>query len=247
MIDLQAILFCGGRGSRLYPITDFYQKVMMPVGKGGKPLLEYVIQYLKSFGIKDFVALVGYRHNLIRRYFGDGSQFGINLRYVIDSPKFKGTGGALYNAKKEINRKNILIYYTDILTNLDINLLYKIFKDNNNKGLIWVDNSWEIQEGVIEIDELDMITSISSKPKEKMHANTSISILDAKIIDDIEELVVNYNRTSIDLSSDILPKLVGSQELYAYSSDDWWIDLGSLKRYRSLSKTVISEKFGGIQ
>ena len=72
MKNLQAILFCGGRGSRLYPITDFYQKVMMPIGKDGKPLLEYVINHIKSFGVTEFVALVGYRHNLIRRYFGDG-------------------------------------------------------------------------------------------------------------------------------------------------------------------------------
>lgn len=246
MIDLQAILFCGGRGSRLYPITDFYQKVMMPIGREGRPLLEYVIQYLKSFGITDFIALVGYRHNLIRRYFGNGDKLGINLRYVVDSPKYKGTAGALYNARKEINKNNILIYYTDILTNLDMKHFYEIYKKNDKMGLIWVDNSWEIQEGVIEINDQDMITSISRKPKEKMHANTSISILNAKITDDIEELVVNLDRTNIDLSSDIFPKLVRNKELFAYSSDEWWIDLGSLKRYRSLRDTDLEEKFGGI-
>ena len=83
MEDVTAVLFCGGRGSRLYPVTDYYQKVMMPMGTEGKPMLEYVIEYLKMHGVSKFIALIKYRANQIRRYFGDGSKWGTSWMIPI--------------------------------------------------------------------------------------------------------------------------------------------------------------------
>ncbi|MCY3413602.1 MAG: nucleotidyltransferase family protein [Candidatus Heimdallarchaeota archaeon] len=244
MENLLAVLFCGGRGSRLYPITDFYQKVMIPIGKSGKPLLEYVINHLKKSGITEFVALVGYRNNLIQRYFGDGSKWEITITYVIDSENYKGTGGALYNARNRLTKNHWLIYYTDILTNLNIQELYKEFQSNAKKGLIWVDDSWKIEDGSVEVDMNDMVTEIATRPKKKIYANTGISILDASVLEIIEDLVNNQNKKNIDLSSDIIPKLVDNQQIAAYDENHWWIDIGSLKRYRQLTNDVIEEIFG---
>ncbi len=244
MKNLQAILFCGGRGSRLYPITDFYQKVMMPIGKDGKPLLEYVINHIKSFGVTEFIALVGYRHNLIKRYFGDGSSLGINLTYVVDNPNYKGTGGALYNARNYISKNDLLIYYTDILTNINLNDIHNFYRDTGSKGTVWVDSSWKIVDGVVEINEQNSITKISHKPVDKIYANTGISILNSDIILILEDFVLNYSKTNLDLSSDVLPRLVQKKELFAYDREHWWLDVGSLKRYNLINDEMISEKFG---
>jgi mannose-1-phosphate guanylyltransferase len=244
MENLQAILFCGGKGSRLYPITDFFQKVMVPVGDDGKPLLEIVIDHLSSFGIKDFIALVGYRNNLIRRYFGDGSKKGISIQYVIDSPEYTGTGGALYNIRNKIQKDNLLIYYTDILTNLNLKKFFDFYINSGSKGSIWVDPEWKISQGVVKTDSSDVI-SVSRIPPQKDYANTGISILHSSVIEHIEELVTKRSRTNIDLSGDLLPKMVHEGELSAYIEHNLWMDIGSVERLSSIDQNTLDKMFGG--
>lgn len=244
MENLQAILFCGGKGSRLYPITDFFQKVMVPVGDKGKPLLEIVIDHLYSFGVRDFIALVGYRNNLIRRYFGDGSKKGITIQYVIDSPEYSGTGGALYNIRNKIQKDNLLIYYTDILTNLNFNKFYEFYIKSGSKGCVWVDPEWKISQGVVKVEDKH-VKSVSRTPPHKDYANTGISILHSSVIDHIEELVTKRNRTHIDLSSDLLPRLVHDGELSAYIEHNLWMDIGSVERLSSIDQKLLDQMFGG--
>ncbi len=244
MENLQAILFCGGKGSRLYPITDFFQKVMVPVGKNGKPLLEIVIDHLYSFGIRDFITLVSYRDNLIRRYFGDGSKKGISIQYVIDSPNFSGTGGALYNIRNKINKENLLIYYTDILTNLNFINFYDFYLKSGSKGSVWVDPEWKISEGVVEVEE-NNVKSVSRTPPHKDYANTGISILHYSVIDHIEELVTKRSKTHIDLSGDLLPIMVNEGTLSAYIEHNLWMDIGSVERLSSIDQNMLDTMFGG--
>ncbi|MCZ2845335.1 MAG: sugar phosphate nucleotidyltransferase, partial [Candidatus Bathyarchaeota archaeon] len=61
LIDLKGTILCGGEGSRLRPLTYYFQKVMIPIGKTQKPLLEYIIKLFIKNGVNDVVLLVGYK------------------------------------------------------------------------------------------------------------------------------------------------------------------------------------------
>ncbi|MHA1952893.1 MAG: nucleotidyltransferase family protein [Candidatus Heimdallarchaeaceae archaeon] len=99
MSDNVGVLFCGGEGTRMRPLTYYLQKVMMPIGADQIPLLEYVIKHFKKHSINDLILLVNYKKEQIQGYFGDGERWDMNLTYVPDKPGLKGTGTALLNAE----------------------------------------------------------------------------------------------------------------------------------------------------
>ena len=103
----QAVIFCGGRGTRLRSITKKTPKPMVMVS--GKPFLEHLIIQLKKNGIKNFLLLTGYKHNTIKRYFKNGNALKVKITYSYNSPETK-TGLRLYSAKKLIHKRFILLY-----------------------------------------------------------------------------------------------------------------------------------------
>ena len=120
---MQAVILAGGLGTRLRPLTKTVPKPMVPVG--GTPYLEYQLRLLREQAITDIVLLTGYLGEQIEEHFGDGSRFGLSIRYSReDSPL--GTGGALRIAKPLLADSFLVIYgdsylpiqYGDVLTTL---------------------------------------------------------------------------------------------------------------------------------
>jgi NDP-sugar pyrophosphorylase family protein len=77
----KAAVLCGGEGTRLKPHTNNLQKTMIPVGKKGRPLLEYIVRLLAHNGIGEITLLTGYRSEQVEEYFGDGAKFGVAINY----------------------------------------------------------------------------------------------------------------------------------------------------------------------
>ncbi len=114
---MKAVILAGGFGKRLRPYTETIPKPLVEVA--GKPILEWQIEWLKSYGIREFVLLVGYLREKIIERIGSGSRLGVRVTYVVeDSPL--GTGGALKNAEHVLRRENYFIVVNgDILTNIN--------------------------------------------------------------------------------------------------------------------------------
>ncbi len=93
MPDLPVAILAGGLATRLRPITEKIPKALVDVA--GEPFLAHQLRLLRSHGIRRAVLCVGYLGEMIERDFGDGSAFGIELRYSFDGPVLLGTGGAL--------------------------------------------------------------------------------------------------------------------------------------------------------
>ncbi|MBY8982761.1 MAG: nucleotidyltransferase family protein, partial [Candidatus Lokiarchaeota archaeon] len=117
---MKAIILCAGYGKRMKPLTDKFQKVMLPIYE--KPLLAYIIEGLKFAGFKEIVIVVGYLKEQIINYFKDGREWGVKIEYKLQD-KRNGTGGAVLLCEDLINQKHFFLTWGDIL------VPYKIYKE----------------------------------------------------------------------------------------------------------------------
>src|SRR5881628_1404557 len=131
---MKAAILAGGEGIRLRPLTYLYPKVMMPLG--GKPLLEYTIDYLKRYRVDEIVLCVAYLRNRIKEYFHDGQEFGVRITYAeADQPL--GTAGQLSTARKMLT-DTFLAMNGDILSSLNLRDLSETHEASENTATIAV-------------------------------------------------------------------------------------------------------------
>ncbi len=238
MTDTTGVLFCGGEGTRMRPLTYYMQKVMLPIGTDQQPLLEYVLKHFKRHKINDVVLLVNYKKEQIEGYFGEGDTLGMNLTYVPDKPGPVGTGTALLNAREYLENKRLLIYYSDIITNVDFTDMLSYHLKLEKWATILVSKGWKIRVGTANIDQDNKVTKFVEKPEIPLFVNTGISILEPIIFEYLDEYDAN---TSVDLSKDIFPQFVKHEQMYAYTPKDvYWEDIGSLERYEKLDHSFIT-------
>ncbi len=241
-MDVKAAVLCGGVGSRLRPLTYYFQKTMLPVGKSQKPILEYVLKYLKAYGIQNATLLVGYKAEQIVNYFKNGESVEMRLDYSYDTDKLKGNGGALINAYKQGLFKgfeNILIYYSDILTTLNIDELLRFHRKGNYQATLALTTHYKLPVGVAELKD-DRVVNFVEKPEYKIHATIGILVLRADVLDAYREL----NEGNVDIMSDIVGRLVNDRKpVGGYVSDEFWIDVGSTETYEKLDHEMIDFMF----
>jgi mannose-1-phosphate guanylyltransferase len=239
MTEAVGVLFCGGEGTRMRPLTYYLQKVMMPIGRNQLPILEYVIRHFKKHGIKDLILLVNYKKEQIKGYFGNGEKWGVNLTYVPDKPGPKGTGTALLNAKEEINQRRMIVYYTDIITNINLSEMLDFHKKHGKWATILLSKGWKIRVGTAEINDENSVTDFTEKPTLPLLVNTGISILEPTIFDYLRRFDPN---ASIDLSRDIFPRFVDERNIMAFTPENcFWEDIGSIERYEKIDHDELSD------
>ena len=119
----QAVIFCGGLGTRLGDLTKQVPKPMLEVNE--KPFLEHLLIQLKKNGITKILLLVGYKSEIIKNYFGTGERFDIEISYSY-MPKETETGTRLFTVKKKLKDKFILLY-CDNYSSLNIHKLNSQF------------------------------------------------------------------------------------------------------------------------
>ena len=113
---MQAAILAGGLGTRLRPLTNRVPKAMAPVN--GRPFLEYELELLASHGVDDIVLCVGYKGEVIRSHFGDGSKFGVRIRYSSEGERLLGPIGALKMAERYL-RGSFFVTYGDAYLRMD--------------------------------------------------------------------------------------------------------------------------------
>ncbi len=127
-----AILACGER-KRFKPFTDIVSKPMIPVGGEEKPIVEYILSWLRRHNIRKAVLLVGYKWRQIYNYFRDGKWLGMNVKYSVDSDEYRNTGGSLAKAVLTgvITDPTIVVWYGDILATVNVTDLLRYHREKN--------------------------------------------------------------------------------------------------------------------
>lgn len=243
MSDVKGLVLCGGTGTRLRPITYYFQKSMIPVGTKQKPLLEYVVRLLKFHGITDLIFLVDYKAEQIMNYFGDGSRFDVHISYTPDDPKFKGTAGSVLNAYKQsvVDYQNtLLVYYGDILTNMNVRGLLQHHQDMQASATVALASGFTVRVGMAELDKDNRIQRFVEKPKLKEPVSVGLIVLSGETLKDMEQL--KKEKHELDLMNHFIPHLIEiGKPVYGYLSDAFWYDVGSTEAYEKLDPRLIED------
>jgi len=230
---MKAIILAAGLGLRLKPLTDTVPKVMLPIK--GKPLLEYLIDNLKEYGIKDIGMNLFYLPDVITDYFGSGEMKGVKLVYKKEKTML-GTSGTLNQFIDWIGKDDFLIVYGDNFFHLDYDSLIKESQKNKNSlATICVQHLENLEgKGLVSLGKNNRIVSFIEKPEhpEKFHTdlvNAGIYYLKNEVLNFIPKNVFS------DFSKDIFPALLKDNKiLSAYIIKEPLIDIGTLKSYNSV-------------
>lgn len=221
---------------------------MIPVGLKQKPLLEYIVRLLEFHGIKDLVFLVNYKAAQIMNYFEEGSRFNVRISYVKDDPSLKGTAGSLLNAYSQgaVNKKDtLLVYYGDVLTNMDLKGLLNYSREKRSWATIALASGFTVRVGLADLDEDGRIRGFVEKPTLEKPVSVGIAVLKGETLGYMESL--KKEKHELDLMGDVIPHLIETgKPVFGYVSDAFWYDVLSTEAYEKLSPQLVDKKFREI-
>ena len=151
---MKAVILAGGLGTRLQPYTFFIPKPMLPLGN--KPLLEYIIEWLRNAGgIKEVVLCVSYLHRTIEDYFEDGARFGVSIEYAR-AERPLATAGQLKTAEKYLNGPFVCVY-GDSVYEFNLRKMLKMHKESGAfVSMALMPYTTKLKYGFIDTDNSDI-------------------------------------------------------------------------------------------
>lgn len=226
---MRAVLMAGGSGTRLRPLTCDLPKPMVPILN--RPIAEHIINLLKRHQVTEVVATLHYLPDVMRDYFQDGSDFGVQMTYAVEEDQPLGTAGCVKNIA-ELLDETFLVISGDSITDFDLTAAIEFHKRNKSKAtLILTRVPNPVEFGVVITDEEMRIRRFLEKPSASEifsdTVNTGTYILEPSVLD---YLPVNEE---CDFSKDLFPLLLEKDEpMYGYIADGYWCDVGHLDAYR---------------
>jgi len=216
------LMLCGGEGKRLRPLTDNIPKPMLEVA--GKPMLQHHLDMFSKAGFKDFVFCTCYRHEVIEKYFGDGSRFGVRIRYSQEKEPL-GTSGAIRKAAAGA-KGMIIVVNGDTLHDADPAAVVKFHEETRKKSPNLLATIFLFQMrspfGIAKMDG-PMIRRFEEKPLLNEWLNAGMYILEPTLIPCLPD------RGAIETL--IFPGLAEKGEVAGYKHAGRWRDIGTIKDY----------------
>ena len=237
---MKAILLAGGKGTRLRPLTIHTPKPIVPIFN--RPFLHYQIDLLKQVPEIDEVILsLNYQPRRIEEIFGDGSDLGIRIRYVVE-PAPLGTGGAIKYAGDKLT-ESVVVFNGDVLTQIDLAAVIRLHRERKAKATIVltpVENPSAY--GLVETDQQSNIRRFLEKPKPEEittnHINAGIYVLEPDTFDRIPSDVA----WSVERS--YFPSLIERGETFvAYVYNGYWIDIGTPEKYTQVHRDIMDGRY----
>ena len=233
MID-QAIILAGGLGTRLRPFTDHTPKPLLPVK--GKPIVQYAIENLKKYGVKNIILSTGYKAEQFPERFRDGKKFGVDLKYVYEEQAL-GTGGAVQFASRELNKPFFLLW-GDNLMDIDLNAMYKAYLHDAPQITMALTPRIDVENFGVAKLEGNKIVSFVEKPKREEapsnYINAGAFIIDPKCLKILPE-----GKSSIE--RDCFEKLASLGEISAFIHEGQWYPTDTVEKYSLACSEFISD------
>jgi len=235
----KAAILCGGEGNRLRPLTNYFQKTMIPVGSKRRPILEYVVRLMVHNGVKEVVLLSGHRSDEITNYFGDGSRFGANIRYCSDRPGTRGSAPALANAIRTNTFgkfDDLLLYYGDVLSTLDVRSLLRQHADSRADLTLVLSNNYAVPVGVAEVTR-GRISGFREKPNLGFKVTTGCMAVSKSCL---PVLFRTVNDGGSDMMNDFVPAVLDAKmNVRPFYLKGFWYDVGTTEAYEKLDDETV--------
>jgi NDP-sugar pyrophosphorylase family protein len=229
---LKAAILAGGAGTRLYPLTAYIPKALIPIGS--RYVIEYIIDYLKHHSIYEIVMLISEsEHELLLNHLGDGARFGVKIEYSVADRI--GTAGAL-SAATSILGERFVVYYGDVLTDMDLQSMIRFHTDKKAVCTIAMSTTVPIEYGVAKVAGDGRVTYFEEKPVIKEYP-VSMGILVC------EKEILSYCKPNTDISNHVIPELLHKQKaVFAYLTPKRHYDIGTFKSLEEVRALVERSK-----
>jgi mannose-1-phosphate guanylyltransferase len=251
---MKAMILAAGQGTRVRPLTYDLPKPMIPIL--GKPVMEYLVEHLARYGVKEVMVNVSYLHEKIEEYFGEGQRFGVQIGYSFEGyvddggkvvPSPLGSAGGLKKIQEfgGFFDETTIVLCGDALVDLDIR---SALFEHRQKGALASVITKEVPRdkvsdyGVVVTDHEGRVLSFQEKPKpdEALSnlASTGIYIFEPEAIDLIP------SGRQFDIGSELFPLMVEKGlPFYAQKRFFNWIDIGKISDYWAVLQRVM---MGGV-
>jgi mannose-1-phosphate guanylyltransferase/phosphomannomutase len=211
----KALILAGGKGTELRPLTYEIPKHMIPIK--GRPILEYQIELLRKYDVRDIILSIGYLGSKIKEYFGDGSKFGVKITYVEEDRPY-GTGGAVKLAEPLLDETFLLLNGHN-LVNIDLNSLYEFHKDRKAMVTIALTTKSDVEGFGVAQMEGSRIINFAEKP--------------------VFQLI---EKGKVSLEKEVFPKIAAEKRLLGFPFSDQWFCIKNEDDYEDAIK-----KWRGIE
>jgi len=234
---VKAVVMAGGEGSRLRPLTIGRPKPMVPIVN--VPVLEHILRLLKRHGATEVVVTLQYLANVIQDYFGDGSDFGLLIRYAVEETPL-GTAGSVRNAAEWLRDEPFLVISGDALTDFDLSA---ILASHRQKGALATLTLYRVpnplEYGVVISAADGRVVRFLEKPSWgevfSDTVNTGIYVFDPRIFDHVPP------DRPVDWSQEVFPQLLRNEEpLFGYVAAGYWCDVGNLAEYMRANADLLN-------
>jgi NDP-sugar pyrophosphorylase family protein len=229
---LKAAILAGGAGTRLYPITAYVPKALIPLGS--RYVIEYIIDYLKHHGINEIVVLISRNeYDLLRNHLGDGTRFGVKIEYSV--AERIGTAGAL-GAAGDLLGDAFVVYYGDVLTNMDLTSMIQFHATKKAVCTLAMSTSVPIDYGVARVAADGRVTFFEEKPVLKEYpVSMGIHV--------VEKEALSYCKPKTDFAQNVIPTLLKDRKsVFAYLTEKRHYDIGTFKSLEEVRELLERNK-----
>jgi NDP-sugar pyrophosphorylase family protein len=215
---MHAITIVGGKGERLRPLTENRPKAMVPLA--GKPILEHQVEWLRASGVTDIIVACGYLHEMFEEYFGDGSRWGVRMRYSIEREPL-GRGGALKLAYREVPASEELVIATNG-DNVNTQPLAPMLRQHQATGALATLLLVQLRSpyGIVQ-QRGKRIIGFREKPLLPHWLSAGVYVLSREFFHGLPDVG--------DHEDDLFPKLAAEGRLYGFRSRSYWKAIDTVK------------------
>lgn len=230
----QAVILAGGKGTRLEEIARDVPKPMIPVL--GKPIIEHQVIALLRYGVTDIIMITGHMSRLIEDYFGDGSRFGVKIRYYIETVPLGTTGGI--KMVEDILDDEFFVLYGDVMMEVDFARMMAFHSAKNSQCTLALHpNDHPYDSDLVEIDSDARVIAFHPKPHPQNFeyhnlVNAALYVLSRPVVDNLECGV------KADFGKDVFPKIAGNLRMYGYVTPEYMKDVGTPERLREVERDL---------
>jgi len=223
---MKGIILAGGKGTRLAPYTTILPKPLMPIGD--MPILEVILRQLKSAGINDVVLTVGHLAGLLKAFFNNGEELGLNIQYSYEKIPL-GTAGPL--SLVDGLDETFLVANGDVLTTLELSDLIRFHKEKKAVATIATHHrKVNIDYGVLEWKGSNQISGYSEKPSIDYWVSMGIYIFEPNVLAYIP------SGQYLDFPELVKKLLSAGENVFGYQFDGYWQDLGRPDDYKDATR-----------